>query len=347
MAMTSHAEQPDKEPFKTGQAQGESTMRAITQDVYGSAEVLHLAQIPRPVPAEHEVLVQVRAAGLDRGVWHLTRGLPYLARLAFGLRKPKNPVPGMDLAGIVVAAGPAVTRFAVGDAVFGSGRGSFAEYAVAREDQLAIKPANLTFEQAAAVPVSAVTALQGLRDAGRIEPGQKVLVIGASGGVGSFAVQLAKAFGAQVTGVASTAKLEAVRSLGADDVIDYTREDFADVANRYDLILDIAGNPSLARLRRALNRTGTAVITGGEEGGNLTGGMNRQLRALLLSPFVGQRLTMFIGKVSSSDLEELTGLIEAGKVKPSIDRTFPLAEVPDALRYLEAGKVCGKVVITI
>jgi len=347
MAMTSHAEQPDKEPFKTGHAQGESTMRAITQDVYGSAEVLHLAQIPRPVPAEHEVLVQVRAAGLDRGVWHLTRGLPYLARLAFGLRKPKNPVPGMDLAGIVVAAGPAVTRFAVGDAVFGSGRGSFAEYAVAREDQLAIKPANLTFEQAAAVPVSAVTALQGLRDAGRIEPGQKVLVIGASGGVGSFAVQLAKAFGAQVTGVASTAKLEAVRSLGADDVIDYTREDFADVANRYDLILDIAGNPSLARLRRALNRTGTAVITGGEEGGNLTGGMNRQLRALLLSPFVGQRLTMFIGKVSSADLEELTGLIEAGKVKPSIDRTFPLAEVPDALRYLEAGKVCGKVVITI
>jgi len=322
-------------------------MRAITQDVYGSAEVLHLAQIPRPVPAEHEVLVQVRAAGLDRGVWHLTRGLPYLARLAFGLRKPKNPVPGMDLAGIVVAAGPAVTRFAVGDAVFGSGRGSFAEYAVAREDQLAIKPANLTFEQAAAVPVSAVTALQGLRDAGRIEPGQKVLVIGASGGVGSFAVQLAKAFGAQVTGVASTAKLEAVRSLGADDVIDYTREDFADVANRYDLILDIAGNPSLARLRRARNRTGTAVITGGEEGGNLTGGMNRQLRALLLSPFVGQRLTMFIGKVSSADLEELTGLIEAGKVKPSIDRTFPLAEVPDALRYLEAGKVCGKVVITI
>ncbi|QTG82881.1 NAD(P)-dependent alcohol dehydrogenase [Arthrobacter crystallopoietes] len=322
-------------------------MRAITQDVYGSAEVLHLAQIPRPVPAEHEVLVQVRAAGLDRGVWHVTRGLPYLARLAFGLRKPKNPVPGMDLAGIVVAAGPAVTRFAVGDAVFGSGRGSFAEYAVAREDQLAIKPANLTFEQAAAVPVSAVTALQGWRDAGRIEPGQKVLVIGASGGVGSFAVQLAKAFGAQVTGVASTAKLDAVRSLGADDVIDYTREDFADVANRYDLILDIAGNPSLARLRRALNRTGTAVITGGEEGGNLTGGMNRQLRALLLSPFVGQRLTMFIGKVSSADLEELTGLIEAGKVKPSIDRTFPLAEVPDALRYLEAGKVCGKVVITI
>ncbi|WP_236777441.1 NAD(P)-dependent alcohol dehydrogenase [Arthrobacter crystallopoietes] len=331
----------------TPQANRESTMRAIVQDVYGSAEVLHLAQIPRPVPAEHEVLVQVRAAGLDRGVSHLTRGRPYLARLAFGLRKPKNPVPGMDLAGIVVAAGPAVTRFAVGDEVFGFGRGSFAEYAVARENQLATKPPSLTFEQAAAVPVSAVTALQGLRDAGRIEPGQKVLVIGASGGVGSFAVQLAKALGAHVTGVVSTAKLDAVRSLGADDVIDYTREDFADGTRHYDLILDIAGNPSLARLRRALNPAGTAVITGGEEGGNLTGGMNRQLGALLLSPFVGQRLTMFIGKVSSAGLEELTGFIEAKKVKPRIDRTFPLAEVPDALRYLEAGKVCGKVAIII
>jgi NADPH:quinone reductase-like Zn-dependent oxidoreductase len=347
MTMTPHAEQSDMEPFKNGQAKGETAMRAIVQDVYGSAEVLHLAQVPRPVPAEHEVLVRVRAAGLDRGVWHLTRGLPYLARLAFGLRKPNNPIPGMDLAGIVIAAGPSVTRFAVGDEVFGSGRGSFAEYAVARESQLAPKPANLTFEQAAAVPVSAVTAWQGLRDAGRIEPGQKVLVIGASGGVGSFAVQLAKAFGAHVTGVASTAKLDAVRSLGADHVIDYTREDFADGASRYDLILDIAGNPSLARLRRALSPAGTAVITGGEEGGNLTGGMNRQLGALLLSPFVGQRLTMFTGKVRSADLEVLTGLIEAEKVKPSIDRTFPLAEVPDALRYLEAGKVCGKVVITI
>jgi NADPH:quinone reductase-like Zn-dependent oxidoreductase len=248
--MASRAEHVDKGTLKNGPAKGETAMRAIAQDVYGSAEVLHLAQVPRPVPAEHEVLVRVRAAGLDRGVWHLTRGLPYLARLAFGLRKPKNPIPGMDLAGIVVAAGPSVTRFAIGDEVFGSGRGSFAEYAVAREDQLAIKPANLTFEQAAAVPVSAVTALQGLRDAGRIEPGQKVLVIGASGGVGSFAVQLAKAFGAHVTGVASTAKLDVVRSLGADRVIDHTREDFADGASRYDLILDIAGNPSLARLRR-------------------------------------------------------------------------------------------------
>jgi NADPH:quinone reductase-like Zn-dependent oxidoreductase len=345
--MAPRADHVDKRILKNGQAAGESTMHAIVQDVYGSADVLHLAQIPRPVAAENEVLVRVRAAGLDRGVWHLTRGLPYLARLAFGIRKPKNPVPGMDLAGIVVAVGPAVTRFAVGDEVFGSGRGSYAEYAVAREDQLAPKPANLTFEQAAAVPVSAVTALQGLRDAGRVEPGRKVLVIGASGGVGSFAVQLAKAFGANVTGVASTAKLDVVRSVGADHVIDYSREDFADGARHYDLILDIAGNPSLARLRRALNPAGTAVITGGEEGGNLTGGMNRQLCALLLSPFVRQRLTMFIGKVRSGDLEELTGLIEAGKIKPSIDRTFPLAEVPDALRYLEDGKVRGKVAITI
>ena len=321
-------------------------MRAIVQDAYGHADVLRLARIPRPGAADNEVLVRVHAAGLDRGVWHVMTGLPYLGRLAFGVRKPKEPVLGFDVAGTVVAVGSAVTRFSAGDEVFGFGKGAFAEYAVVREDKLARKPVNLSFEQAAVVPVSAVTALQGL-DAGRVEQGQKVLIIGASGGVGSYAVQLAKAFGAQVTGVCSTAKLDLVRSLGADHVIDYTRDDFADGAHRYDLILDIAGNPTLSRLRHALTPTGTAVITGGEDGGNLTGGMNRQLRALVLSPFVRQRLTMFLGKVRSSDLERLIELIEAGTVTPSLARTYPLDRVPEAIDHLEAGKVRGKVAITI
>jgi len=321
-------------------------MRAIVQDAYGHADVVRLARIPRPEAADNEVLVRVHAAGLDRGVWHVMTGLPYLGRLAFGVRKPKEPVLGFDVAGTVVAVGSAVTRFSAGDEVFGFGKGAFAEYAVVREDKLARKPVNLSFEQAAVVPVSAVTALQGL-DAGRVEQGQKVLIIGASGGVGSYAVQLAKAFGAQVTGVCSTAKLDLVRSLGADHVIDYTRDDFADGAHRYDLILDIAGNPTLSRLRHALTPTGTAVITGGEDGGNLTGGMNRQLRALVLSPFVRQRLTMFLGKVRSSDLERLIELIEAGTVTPSLDRTYTLDRVPEAIDHLEAGKVRGKVAITI
>lgn len=321
-------------------------MRAIVQDAYGHADVVRLARIPRPEAADNEVLVRVHAAGLDRGVWHVMTGLPYLGRLAFGVRRPKDPVLGFDVAGTVVAVGSAVTRFSAGDEVFGFGKGAFAEYAVVRADKLARKPVNLSFEQAAVVPVSAVTALQGL-DAGRVEQGQKVLIIGASGGVGSYAVQLAKAFGAQVTGVCSTAKLDLVRSLGADHVIDYTRGDFADGTHRYDLILDIAGNPTLSRLRHALTPTGTAVITGGEDGGNLTGGMNRQLRALVLSPFVRQRLTMFLGKVRSSDLERLIELIEAGTVTPSLDRTYPLDRVPEAIDHLEAGKVRGKVAITI
>lgn len=327
-------------------ARADTTMRAIVQDAYGHADVVRLARIPRPEAADNEVVVRVHAAGLDRGVWHVMTGLPYLGRLAFGVRKPKEPVLGFDVAGTVVAVGSAVTRFSAGDEVFGFGKGAFAEYAVVREDKLARKPVNLSFEQAAVVPVSAVTALQGL-DAGRVEQGQKVLIIGASGGVGSYAVQLAKAFGAQVTGVCSTAKLDLVRSLGADHVIDYTRDDFADGAHRYDLILDIAGNPTLSRLRHALTPTGTAVITGGEDGGNLTGGMNRQLRALVLSPFVRQRLTMFLGKVRSSDLERLIELIEAGTVTPSLDRTYPLDRVPEAIDHLEAGKVRGKVAITI
>ncbi|MBD8044679.1 NAD(P)-dependent alcohol dehydrogenase [Arthrobacter sp. Sa2BUA2] len=322
-------------------------MQAVTQESYGSADVLHMGNVPVPEPKANEVLIQVSAAGVDRGVWHMMTGLPYLGRLAFGLRKPRNPVPGMDLAGTVSAVGSAVTRFAVGDQVYGSGRSTYAEYAVAPEARLAAKPAGLTFAQAAAVPVSAVTALQGLGKTGRVQAGQKVLVIGASGGVGSYAVQLAKAFGTEVTGVCSTGKMDFVRSMGADEVIDYTAEDFADGTRHWDLILDIAGNPSIARLRRALTPKGTAVITGGEAAGNLTGGMNRQLGALALSPFVPQRLTMFIGAVRSAELEDLTGLIDAGSITPPLERTFPLDQAPEALDWLASGKVRGKIALAV
>jgi NADPH:quinone reductase-like Zn-dependent oxidoreductase len=307
--------------------------------------VTRLDRVSRPEIKGDDVLVRVRAAGVDRGILHMMTGLPYLGRLAFGLRKPRERVLGLDLAGVVEAVGPKVTRFAVGDAVYGSGRGSYAEYAVASEGRLAAKPAALSFEQAAAVPVSAVTALQGLR-AGRIGEGQKVLVTGASGGVGSYTVQLAKAFGAQVTGVCSTGKMEFVRGLGADSVIDYTREDFA-ATGPYDLILDIAGNPPISRLRRALTPTGTAVITGGEGGGKLAGGLHRQLGATALSPFIRQRLTTFLGLVRAAELQDLAPLIQAGKIVPALDRTFMLAEAQDALRFLEDGKVSGKVVLTV
>jgi NADPH:quinone reductase-like Zn-dependent oxidoreductase len=323
-------------------------MRAIVQDSYGSVDVLRLAEIDKPDIAPNEVLVQVRAAGLDRGTWHSMTGQPYLMRImGFGFRRPKNPVSGLDVAGTVVEVGTEVTRFQAGDEVFGIARGSFAEYAAAREDKLAHKPANLSFEQAAVVPISGGTALQALRDAGRVEAGQKVLVIGASGGVGTYAVQLAKALGAQVTGVCSTAKVDFVRSIGADDVIDYTREDFADGSQRYDLILDIGGNSRLSRLRRALTPTGTLVIVGGEEGGRLTGGFGRSLRAPVVSMFVRQRLTMLASKEHHTYLEALRPFIEAGQITPAIDKTYPLAEVPAAMRDLEAGHVRGKIAVTI
>ena len=325
----------------------EGTMRAVVQGAYGSPDVFRLAQIGIPEVADNQVLVRVHAAGLDRGTWHLMVGQPYVLRLALGFRKPKTPVPGLDLAGTVVAVGSAVTKFSPGEEVFGTGHGSFAEYTVAPEDQLARKPRSLSFEQAAVVPVSGLTALLALTDVGRVETGQRVLIIGASGGVGSYAVQLAKALGAEVTGVSSTKKLDLVRSLGADHVIDYTREDFADGAERYDLILDIAGNPTLARLRRALTPTGTAVIVGGEQGGRLTGGLDRQFRALALSLFVRQRLTFFVSKERGSDLERLTEFIEAGELTPSIDQIFSLDQVPEAMRHLAAGKARGKVAITI
>jgi NADPH:quinone reductase-like Zn-dependent oxidoreductase len=322
-------------------------MQAIVQSSYGSATVLDLTTIDTPWISDREVLVRVHAAGLDRGTWHLMAGKPYLLRLVFGIRAPKQPVPGHDLAGTVAAVGSAVTAFAVGDHVYGFGNGTFAEYSVARENKLARKPATISFEQAAAVPVSAGTALQALVDVGRVEAGQKILITGASGGVGSYAIQLAKAFGGEVTGVCSTAKLDLVRSLGADHVIDYTRDDFAAGADRYDLILDIAGMPTLSRLRRALTPTGTLVLVGGEEGGDWTGGtIGRQLRARTLSLFARQRLTSCIAKERGSDVERLTELITNGQVIPSIDRSYPLAEAPKAMRHLEAGQVRGKIVIT-
>jgi NADPH:quinone reductase-like Zn-dependent oxidoreductase len=323
-------------------------MRAIVQDRYGSADALELRDIGQPEIAGDEVLVRVHAAGVDRGVWHLMTGLPYPIRMAgYGIRAPKTPVPGTDVAGVVEAVGHEVTGFQAGDEVFGTGQGTFAEYARAPESKLALKPANLTFEQAGVLALSGQTALQGLRDRGRVQPGQKVLITGASGGVGTFAVQLAKAFGAQVTGVCSTTKADLVRSIGADHVIDYTHEDFADGKQRYDMILDIGGNSSLSRLRRALAPTGTLVIAGGETGGRWLAGNDRQLRALLLSRFVSQKLTTFISTQNHKDLIVLSELIEAGKVTPVIDRTYPLSEAPKAIRYLEQGHARGKIVITV
>jgi NADPH:quinone reductase-like Zn-dependent oxidoreductase len=323
-------------------------MKAIVRDTYGSPDVLGLRDIDKPEIGDEEVLVRVHAAGLDRGVWHVMAGLPYPIRLAgYGLRAPKNPVIGSDVAGIVETVGKNVSRFQPGDEVFGIGKGSFAEYVCAREDKLAPKPANLTFEQASVLAVSGLPALQALRDHGRVGPGQKVLIIGASGGVGTYAVQLAKAFGAHVTGVCSTTKVDMVRSIGADQVIDYTREDFAGGDQRYDLILDIGGNSTLTRLRRALTPRGTLVITGGETDGRWLGGTDRQIRALMLSPFVSQKLATFVSSENHEDMIILKELIESGKVTPVIDRTYPLSEVPEAIRYLEVGHAKGKVVITV
>ena len=293
--------------------------------------------------------MRVHAAGVDPGVWHLMTGLPYLVRImGFGLRRPKVRVRGRDVAGRVEAVGSNVTRFQPGDDVFGVCDGSFAEFAAAKEDDLAPKPANLSFEQAATVPISGITALQGIRDKGRVKPGQKVLIIGAAGGVGSFAVQLSKAFGAEVTGVCSTTKLDLVRSIGADHVIDYTRDDFAEGAQRYDVILDIAGNRSLSHLRRALTPRGTLVIVGGEGGGRWLGGFDRQIfRAPLLSLFLRQKLQPLVSKERQEDLQTLKELIEAGQVTPLIDRTYSLSEAPDAVRYLAEGHARVKVVITV
>lgn len=323
-------------------------MKAIVQDSYGSpSEVLRLEEVDQPVPSTGEVLIRVHAAAVDAGVWHLTTGLPYLIRLGFGLRAPRTRVRGMDVAGRVTAVGPGVTRFQPDDEVYGSSNGSFAEYACTSQDKLALKPANLDFGQAAAVPVSASTALQALRDTGRVQNGQSVLVIGAAGGVGTFAVQLAKAFGAHVTGVCRTDDLDLVREIGADEVIDYTRQEITDGGRRYDLVLDIAGNRPVSLLRSVLIPSGTLVIVGGETDGKWLGGIDRQLRALLLSLFIRHRLTTLVATQRHDDLRLLAELIESGSVTPVIARTYPLADVARAMQRLREGHVRGKILIQV
>ena len=329
-------------------------MKAIIQDAYGPTDTLELRDIDPPridgedAKAATDVIVRVHASGVERGVWHVMTGLPYPVRLAgYGLRAPKTPTPGRELAGVVEAVGSAVTRFKVGDEVFGLGQGAFAEVARAREDLLALKPASLTFVQAAAVGISAMTALQAVRDHGRVAAGQHVLVIGASGGVGTFAVQLAKAFGAEVTGVCSGTKVDLVRELGADHVVDYNREDVTAGDQRYDLVLDTGGNTPLSRLRRVLTPKGTLVIVGGETSGRWLGGADRQVRAMIVSPFVSQQLRSFICHENHEDLLVLGELVEAGKVTPLIDRTFALSETAKAIDYLTEGHARGKVVVTV
>jgi NADPH:quinone reductase-like Zn-dependent oxidoreductase len=323
-------------------------MKAIVQDVYGSADVLELRDIEEPVVGENDVLVRVRAAGCGPDVWHLMTGKPYMARPVIGFRGPKERVRGWDVAGTVEAVGAKVSGFQPGDEVMGVAPGSFAEHAIAPADKLVRKPARLSFEQAAAVPVSGVTALQAVRDEARVRPGQSVLVVGAAGGVGTFAVQIAKAFGARVTGVASTSKLDLVRSIGADDVIDYTREDFTDGSRRWDVIIDTAGRRPLRRLRRALTPKGTLVVVGGDGGGRWTGGFFRGiLRGPLVSMFVGQKLGGLNSKTKLEDLLAVADLIEAGTVTPIVDRTYQLVEAPDAIRYLAEGHSRGKIVITV
>ena len=323
-------------------------MRAVVQHEYGGPETLHLSEIERPVAGPGQVLVQVRAAGVERGVEHLMTGLPLLLRLVYGVRRPKNPVRGREAAGVVAAIGDGVSRFRVGEEVLGVAEGTFAEYAVADESKLVAKPAELSFEEAAALPISGITALQGLVEVGGLQAGQDVLVIGASGGVGSFAVQIAKAYGATVTGVCSGAKADLVSSLGADHVVDHTTEDFAEHGQRYDLVLDIGGNSSLRRLRRVLRRDGIAVIVGGEgRGGKVLSGFDRQLRGLLASRFVSQRLKTFVAGEDHVRIEQLLELVAQGKLRPAVGATYDLADTPQAMRDLGAGRARGKLVVTI
>ena len=323
-------------------------MKAIVQDKYGSADVLELRDVEKPQPEDDEVLIRVHAAGVDPGVWHLMTGRPYLVRaMGFGLRRPKIRVRGTDAAGIVEATGKNVVRLKPGDSVYGTCDGSFAEYACAKAERFAPKPSNLSFKQAAAVPVSGVTALHGLRDAGKLQPEQKVLIIGAAGGVGTYAVQLAKAFGAVVTGVCSTSKAELVRAIGADEVIDYTREDFTEGTRRFDLILDTAGRRPLSQVRQALTPQGTLVIVGGEGGDRWLGGFQREIFAPLRSRFTEQNVVGLISTERQQDLLTLKDLIEEGKLTPVIDRTYALGAAPQAIRYLEQGHARGKVVLIV
>lgn len=323
-------------------------MKAITQDEYGTpGDVLRLQEMEKPTIGDDDVLVRVQATGIHIGDWLVTTGLPYLIRLmGYGLRKPKTEVPGTEFAGSVEAVGKNVKQFQPGDEVFGFGTGGFAEYASVSQDALVIKPANVTFEQAAAVPVSGFTALQALRDQAKVQPGQKVLIIGASGGVGTYAVQIAKAFGAEVTGVCSTRNVDMVRSIGADHVIDYTKENIAESGQRYDVILDMAGNRSISELRGALTREGTLVIVGGT-GGRFLMGFGRTLRGVALSPFVSQNLRQFMSSTNKDDLFVLKELIEDEKVMPVVDRTFPLEDTAEALSYVGQRHARGKTVVTI
>jgi NADPH:quinone reductase-like Zn-dependent oxidoreductase len=324
------------------------TMRAVTQHQYGDSSVLRLDEVDVPSIEPNEVLIEVRAAAVDRGTEHLMTGRPWLVRLAgFGLLRPKQPVLGLDVAGVVRAVGDEVTRFAVGDEVFGIASGSFAEFTAASEAKLAKKPSDVTFEQAAASAVSGITALQALTDVGHLEPGQRVLVIGASGGVGTFAVQLARAVGGVVDGVAGTRNLPLVASLGAEHVFDHRTTDITDIPERYDLVLDIGGRNPIRELRRLLTPTGTLVFVGGENGNRVTGGVGRQLRAAVLSPFVSQRLTMFLSTEHHSYMERLAAHLESGDVVPSIGGRFPLEQAIDAVRQLESGRASGKTVIHV
>ena len=339
-----------QEPIETG----EPHMKAVVYTNYGSPDVLEIRDIKKPVPNDDQVLVKVRAASLNPLDWHFMEGTPYIVRaMGVGLRKPKDPRLGVDYAGTVEAVGKnpaAAGQFKPGDEVFGGKTGAFAEYVCARADRaVVLKPANLTFEQAASVPIAAITALQGLRDKGHIQPGQKVLINGASGGVGTFAVQIAKSFGADVTGVCSTKNLDLVRSLGADHVIDYTKEDFTKGDQRYDLILDNVANHSLLECRRALKPKGIYVLIGG--GGTndqgLIGPLANPIKAMLLSPFVSQKMDMMLAELNKKDLTILGDLMQSGKVTPVIDRTYPLSQIAEAIRYLEQGHARGKVVITL
>jgi NADPH:quinone reductase-like Zn-dependent oxidoreductase len=324
-------------------------MKAVVQDRYGSPDVLRIEEQDAPSLGDHDVLIRVRAAGVDAGVWHVMAGKPYLLRLlGFGLRAPKQRIAGRDVAGHVTEVGKSVTRFAPGDEVFGTTlEGSFAEFTRTPEERLALKPATISFEQAAVVPVSGCAALHAVRDGGRVKAGENVLVLGAGGGVGSFAVQIAVALGATVTGVCSTSKVDFVRSLGAAQVIDYEREDFANRPDRYHLIVDTAGHNSLARLRRVLVRYGTLVIVGGEGGGSLLGGFGRTLRAPLASAFMSQRMVGLISEEDQQALETLREMLAAGSITPVIDKAFRLEQAAAAIEYLHAGSPSGKVVLTI
>jgi NADPH:quinone reductase-like Zn-dependent oxidoreductase len=322
-------------------------MLAIVQDNYGSGEALELRQVERPAIGDHEVLVRVRAAGVNPADWAVMSGLPYIARPVYGLRRPKISVRGTDVAGHVVAVGSAVTRFKPGDEVFGASTGSYAEYAAASDDELALKPANLTFEQAATVPMAGLVALQAIRDHGKVRAGQTVLVNGASGGIGTFAIQIAKALGAEVTAVASTRNLELIRSIGADHVVDYTKDDFTGSGKRYDVILDNVSNHSLSRLRRTLTPTGVLIPNGGNFGNRWFASAGRLMRATVLFRFGAQRLGRFLVSTSHDDLVALKDLIESGKVTPVLSGTYPLSNAGRAIDHVGAGHVQGKVAITV